>query len=94
MIVLGYILFVRAFSREMEKRAAMESELKVAHRIQESLLPPRERKIHGWHLFGTVRPASTVAGDYFDYLELPDGRLGVLVADASGQPCSKANCLT
>lgn len=84
MIVLGYIFFVRAFGREMEKRAAMESELKVAHRIQESLLPPRERKIHGWHLFGTVRPASTVAGDYFDYIELPDGRLGVLVADASG----------
>jgi serine phosphatase RsbU (regulator of sigma subunit) len=83
MIVLGYILFVRAFGREMEKRAEMESELKVAHRIQESLLPPRERKIHGWHLFGTVRPASTVAGDYFDYIELPDGRLGVLVADAS-----------
>ncbi len=84
MIVLGYIFFVHAFGREMEKRAAIESELKVAHRIQESLLPPRERKIHGWHLFGTVRPASTVAGDYFDYIELPDGRLGVLVADASG----------
>ncbi|MGH7450252.1 MAG: PP2C family protein-serine/threonine phosphatase [bacterium] len=84
MIVLGYVFFVRAFGREMEKRAAMESELKIAHRIQESLLPPRERKIHGWHLFGTVRPASTVAGDYFDYIELPDGRLGVLVADASG----------
>lgn len=84
MIVLGYIFFVRAFGREMEKRAVMESELKVAHRIQESLLPPRERQIHGWHLFGTVRPASTVAGDYFDYIELPDGRLGVLVADASG----------
>ncbi len=84
MIVLGYIFFVRAFGREMEKRAEMESEFKVAHRIQESLLPPRERKIHGWHLFGTVRPASTVAGDYFDYIELPDGRIGVLVADASG----------
>jgi serine phosphatase RsbU (regulator of sigma subunit) len=84
MIVLGYIFFVRAFGREMEKRAAMESELKVAHRIQASLLPPRERKMDGWHLFGTVRPASTVAGDYFDYIELPDGRLGVLVADASG----------
>jgi serine phosphatase RsbU (regulator of sigma subunit) len=84
LIVLGYIFFVRAFSQEMEKRAAMESELKVAHRIQASLLPLRERKIQGWHLFGTVRPASTVAGDYFDYLELADGRLGVLIADASG----------
>jgi riboflavin transporter FmnP len=84
MIVLGYIFFVRAFGREMEKRASVEAEMKTAHRIQESLLPPRERKIHGWHLFGTVRPASTVAGDYFDYLELPDARLGVLVADASG----------
>jgi serine phosphatase RsbU (regulator of sigma subunit) len=84
MIVLGYIFFVHAFGREMEKRASIEAEMKTAHRIQESLLPPRERKIHGWHLFGTVRPASTVAGDYFDYIELPDGRLGVLVADASG----------
>jgi sigma-B regulation protein RsbU (phosphoserine phosphatase) len=84
MIVLGYIFFVRAFSREMEKRTAMESELKVARKIQESLLPPSERKANGWQLYGAVQSASEVAGDYFDYIELSNNRLGVLVADASG----------
>jgi serine phosphatase RsbU (regulator of sigma subunit) len=84
MIVLGYIFFVRAFGHQMAKRTAVESELKVARKIQESLLPPSERRMNGWRLYGAVQPASEVAGDYFDYIELSTNRLGVLVADASG----------
>jgi len=88
MMVLGYIFFVHAFGRQMEKRNLLEAELKIARRIQESLLPPSERKTNGWHLYGAVQPASEVAGDYFDYLDLPNNRLGVLVADASGHGVS------
>ncbi len=84
MIVLSYIAFIQAFNYEWSRRAAFESELKVARRIQESLLPPAEKRIAGWHMCGVLQPANTVAGDYFDYLEFADGQLGVLVADASG----------
>ncbi len=84
MIVSSYIAFIQAFNHEWEKRAVVESELKIARRIQESLLPQAEKRIGGWHMFGVLQPANTVAGDYFDYLEFAGGKLGVLVADASG----------
>lgn len=88
MMALGWTFFARAMQKEVQRRVAMESELKVARKIQESLLPAPERNINGWHLHGLVQPASEVAGDYFDYIELPNNRLGVLVADASGHGVS------
>ncbi len=84
LIVLSYISFIQAFNHEWKKRDAIESELKIARRIQESLLPPVEKRIAGWHMYGVLQPANTVAGDYFDYLEFVDGKVGVLVADGSG----------
>jgi sigma-B regulation protein RsbU (phosphoserine phosphatase) len=84
LVALGWFFFVHALNRQLEQRISVESELKVARRIQESLLPASEKRSAGWHLFGVLQPASTVAGDYFDYIDLPQGRLGVLAADASG----------
>ena len=84
MVVLSYIAFIQAFNHEWERRSEVESELKVARRIQESLLPPAEQRLGEWHMFGVLRPATTVAGDYFDYLQFADDKVGVLVADASG----------
>jgi len=52
MIVLSYIAFIHAFNHEWEKRAVVESELKIARRIQESLLPPAEKRLGGWHMCG------------------------------------------
>lgn len=84
LIILSYISFIQAFNHEWKKRDVIESELKVARRIQESLLPPAEKRIAGWQMFGVLQPANTVAGDYFDYLEFVGGKVGVLVADGSG----------
>ncbi len=88
MMALGWFFVARALQKELQLRVPIEAELKVARKIQESLLPSPERKAHGWHLYGTVQPASEVAGDYFDYIELSNNRLGVLVADASGHGVS------
>lgn len=84
LVVSSYIAFIQAFNHEWERRSEVESELKVARRIQESLLPPAEKRFGEWRMFGVLRPANTVAGDYFDYLEFADDKIGVLVADASG----------
>lgn len=84
LIIASYIAFIQAFNREWKKRDVVESELQVARRIQESLLPPGEQRIAGWHMCGVLYPANTVAGDYFDYLKFADGKIGVLVADGSG----------
>ena len=88
MMALGWFFVARALQKELQLRVPIEAELKVARKIQESLLPSPERKTQGWHLYGTVQPASEVAGDYFDYIELSNNRLGVLVADASGHGVS------
>ncbi|MDZ7269264.1 MAG: PP2C family protein-serine/threonine phosphatase [candidate division KSB1 bacterium] len=84
MIVLSYVTFIDAFNKEWEKRATVESELRVARRIQQNLLPPPEKILPGWRLHGVLQPAATVAGDYFDYLEFAGGANAALVADASG----------
>lgn len=88
MMALGWFFVARALQKELQLRVPIEAELKVARKIQESLLPSPERRAYGWHLYGTVQPASEVAGDYFDFLDLANNRLGVLVADASGHGVS------
>jgi serine phosphatase RsbU (regulator of sigma subunit) len=70
---------------ENERRLlTIESELETARQIQFSILPksvpalPRLRIAAGYH------PMSAVAGDFYQFIELDDHRLGVLVADVSG----------
>ncbi len=84
MIALGYTFVVRLVGREWEHRAARDAELQVAKRIQTSLAPSGEKSIPGFDIYGITQPANEVAGDYFDYVELGDGKFGVLIADAAG----------
>src|SRR5262249_4782041 len=51
-------------------------ELNVAAEIQASFLPDTLPHIAGWQLAATLRPARQTSGDFYDILELPDGRLG------------------
>jgi sigma-B regulation protein RsbU (phosphoserine phosphatase) len=52
--------------------------------IQESLLPTGPPDFAGYDIAGQSRPAESVGGDLFDYLPLPNGRLGIAIADSSG----------
>ena len=63
----------------------LEDEFQKARRIQLSSLPRGSLKIRGLELFGKMLPASQVGGDYFDYLRLGKGKIGLLVADVSGK---------
>ncbi|HJZ48211.1 MAG TPA: PP2C family protein-serine/threonine phosphatase [Roseiflexaceae bacterium] len=58
-------------------------ELNVAAEIQASFLPDTLPHIAGWQLAATLRPARQTSGDFYDILELPDGRLGLLIADVT-----------
>lgn len=69
------------------KEAAL-SELRVARDIQASLLPRLDpATIHTPHydLFAINAPALSVAGDFYDFFTLPDGRLALVIADVSGK---------
>jgi sigma-B regulation protein RsbU (phosphoserine phosphatase) len=70
---------------EASKRKALESQLSFARTVQEHLLPRRDPAIEGFDIAGVNLPGETLSGDYFDYIDLPKGSIGVTVADVSGE---------
>ena len=64
---------------------SMREEVRLAHEIQTSLLPEKPPQLAGYDIAGLSLPAQTVGGDYFDYISLDDGRLGLSVGDVSGK---------
>lgn len=75
---------------EAVRAAAMQREMELARRAQEKLIPKCAPPIPGLDAVGWALPASTTGGDCFDLWKLPDGRLGVLLADASGHGLAPA----
>jgi len=67
---------------------ALRRELAVAHEVQRGFLPAAAPRIPGYDFFEFYEPANQLGGDYYDYVELPGGRLGVVVADVSGKGIS------
>ena len=75
----------RLFQRErLEKERALK-ELEEARQIQAGLFPPQSSALPGFAIDGRCIPCHEVAGDWFDYLPLDDGHLGVVLADVSGK---------
>lgn len=72
------------------QRDALESEIKAAARVQRQLLPTAPPQIPGFEIAGVMVPSRVLSGDYYDYLQLPGGRLGVVVADVSGKGAGAA----
>src|ERR671910_1879067 len=71
--------------QEAQQRERIEQELRVARLIQQTLLPKHVPDLEGHQIAVHYRPAREVGGDFYDFLQLPDGRLGLVVGDASGK---------
>jgi serine phosphatase RsbU (regulator of sigma subunit) len=69
---------------EAQERERIEQELRVARLIQQTLLPRSLPGLAGYDVAAYYRPAREVGGDFYDFLELEDGRLGLVVGDATG----------
>jgi len=69
---------------EAQQRERIEHELQVARQIQQELLPESIPKPDGWRIAAYYGPAREVGGDFYDFLEFPDGRIGLVVGDATG----------
>ncbi len=67
------------------QRTRQEKELAMARAVQKSLLPNQLPDIPGFTLAADWRPAREVAGDFYDFFPLPDGRWGIVLADVSGK---------
>jgi sigma-B regulation protein RsbU (phosphoserine phosphatase) len=71
---------------EEEKRLQqMERELQMARDIQQSLLPKEDPAIAGAEIAGLSYPAREVGGDYYDFIDLGEEVLGIVIADVSGK---------
>lgn len=70
--------------RASRRLATIEHDLAVAHAIQAGLLPSQQPNFPGFDIAGMNRPADETGGDYFDWQFLPNGRLGVVIADVTG----------
>jgi serine phosphatase RsbU (regulator of sigma subunit) len=68
----------------------MTKDLKKARMVQESLLPETLPVLPGWGLAVALKPAGETSGDFYDYIALPDGKLGISVADVTDKGTSAA----
>jgi len=71
--------------QEAQERLRIEQELRAARLIQQTLLPKSAPELEDYQIAAYYRPAREVGGDFYDFLELEDGRLGLVVGDVSGK---------
>lgn len=81
---------LKAAQAELIRLSRIEEELAVARRIQNSFLPRTLPAPAGWQIAGYSRGAQAVGGDFYDCIELAEGRLGLVVADACGKGVTAA----
>jgi serine phosphatase RsbU (regulator of sigma subunit) len=71
--------------RQVLEKQRIEDQLSVAREVQSGLLPAAPPDLPGYDVAATNLPTWAIGGDYYDYVSLEDGRLGVAVADVSGK---------
>src|SRR5215208_847689 len=82
---VGQALMEQRLEQERMERERIEHELKVARSIQQASLPEEVPTLQGWQISPFYQPAREVGGDFYDFFELEDGRVGVVVGDATGK---------
>ena len=75
---------------EVAKRERLNREVEIAREVQERLFPQKLPVIAGLDYAGHCRPALGVGGDYYDFLALPQGNLGIAIGDVSGKGIAAA----
>ncbi len=74
---------VRQQQQEAKERERIEQELRIARLIQQTLLPKTLPELPGYEVAAYYQPAREVGGDFYDFLELEDGRLGLVIGDVT-----------
>jgi serine phosphatase RsbU (regulator of sigma subunit)/anti-sigma regulatory factor (Ser/Thr protein kinase) len=74
---------VREQEAEVRRRERYEQEMRVAQLIQQNFLPKELPSKAGWNVDAYYQPAREVGGDFYDFIDLPGGQLGVVVGDVT-----------
>lgn len=88
LIAVVGLVFLLIF--ELADRVQVRDELEVARQLQWDLLPQEAPRVEGYDFAFSYRSANTVGGDYYDFIELEDGRLALAMGDASGHGIAAA----
>lgn len=82
--------------KEMVVRERLETEVQLARQIQQTFIPEVLPQLPGWELAARWKTARQVGGDFYDVFELPDGKLGLFIADVAdkGVPAALFMALT
>ena len=78
------ILTQQLLEQERIERERIEHELRVARSIQQASLPKEVPQLGGWQISPLYQPAREVGRSFYDFFELKDGQLGIVVGDATG----------
>jgi sigma-B regulation protein RsbU (phosphoserine phosphatase) len=84
----------RLWEQEKMYRKALERELEIGREIQRGFLPEELPVIKGWEIAALLMPAREVAGDFYDAFELPDGNIGLVIADVCDKGVGAALFMT
>lgn len=85
--IVHYISDIESLNREKNMQ---EAEMSIAANIQSGLLPEKRAVLGGAVIRADMHPAKEIGGDFYDYTEMPDGRIFVCIADVSGKGISAA----
>ncbi len=76
--------------KEIAQRERLDRELEIARDVQQRLFPQKLPHVNGLDFAGYCRPAQGVGGDYYDFIHLATGSLGIAVGDVSGKGIAAA----
>ncbi len=74
---------VREQAVEIQARERLEQEMRVATLIQQQFLPHDLPQLPDWQVAAYYGPARAVGGDFYDFIALPDGRIGIVTGDVT-----------
>ena len=74
---------VREQEAEVRSRERLQQELRVATLIQQQFLPKELPDLASWHVAAYYQPAREVGGDFYDFIDLPDGQVGIVQGDVT-----------
>ena len=84
-LIVGFAALNLLILMEVADRLSLKGDLEIARDIQLAMLPSGERRAGDATIAGITRPANTVGGDFYDVIDLPDGRVVVALGDVAGK---------
>ena len=82
--VRSHILLREARAQLAAQLLALNNELEMARQIQLSILPHSIPQLSGLEIAARFLPMTSVAGDFYDFIQIDDKHIGILIADVSG----------